>query len=434
MIYPADLSKIANAYYNRGLERAQLQDLSGAAIYLKQSLRFDKYCTNARNLLGLIFFEMGETAAALVQWVISLNLDPENNAADRYLDEIQRKPAVLSNAASTIKRFNQALFLAQNGQEDFAVIELRDIAAKNPKYVKAQLLLSILYMQNSDNVKAGRALMEVLKVDRNNPQALVLMDEVKKRTGRADIEKSRLENAFSHRQMEDDDVILPKARKQATAEQILLYVIAGIAVGLLSFYLLILPTIRKGYRDELNRHIMNNSQELSAVNADYTKPKESYDHLQVEYLDVSQKLTAYEEENAAFTSMYEALNGIIDDFNSGDLLGAVNSYLEIDREKASQEPLLSQLQEVDRLIINDGFNTIVNNGTLEWNAGNMEQAEYYYTLALKIKGDDPEAMYLLARLLQNEDRVAEANALFDRIVGEHPESRYAQRAIEARGY
>ncbi len=434
MIYPADMSKIANAYYNRGLERAQLQDLSGAAIYLKEALRYDKYCTNARNLLGLIFFEMGETASALVQWVISLNLDPKENIADRYLDEVQRKPAVLSNASSTIKRFNQALFLAQNGQEDFAVIELRDIAARNPKYVKAQLLLSILYMQNSENVKAGRALMEVIKVDRNNPQALVLMDEVKKRTGRADIEKSRLENAFSHRQMEDDDVILPKAKRQASAEQILLYVIAGIAVGLISFYLLILPTVRKGYRDELNRNIMNNSQELSAINADYTRLKGKYDSLQAEYSDVSQKLTAYEEENAAFTSMYEKLNGIIDDFNAGNILDAVNSYLEIDRERAAQEPLLGQLQEVDRVIINDGFNTIVANGTTEWNGGNLQEAEYYYGLALKIKQDDPEALYLLARLLQSQDRVGEANALFDRIVGEHPESRYAQRAIEARGY
>ena len=44
MRFDADLTKIANAYYNRGLERAQLQDLSGAAIYLKEALRFDKYC------------------------------------------------------------------------------------------------------------------------------------------------------------------------------------------------------------------------------------------------------------------------------------------------------------------------------------------------------------------------------------------------------
>lgn len=434
MRFDTDLRKIANAYYNRGLERAQLQDLSGAAIYLKEALRFDKYCTDARNLLGLIFFELGETADALVQWVISLNLDPEDNDADRYLDEIQRKPAVLANASSVVKRFNQALFLAQNGQEDFAVIELKDITQKSPKYVKAQLLLAILYMQNSDNIKAGHALMQVLKVDRNNPQALVLMDEVKKRTGRADIERSKLMNAYSHRQMEDDDVILPKAKKQASVDQILIFVLAGIVVGLLSFYLLILPTIRKGYRDELNRNIMDNSQELSGLNADYARLKQNYDELTVNYADVSQKLKAYEEENAAFTSMYEKLNSIIADFNDGDILSAVNSYLEVDRERASQEPLLSQLHEVDRVIINDGFNTVVEMGTKEWNGGNKEQAEYYYKLALQVKGDDPEAMYLLARLLQSEDRITEANALFDRIVGEHPESRYAARAVEARGY
>ncbi len=33
----------------------------------------DKYQKEARNLLGLIFFEMGEVADALVQWVISMN-------------------------------------------------------------------------------------------------------------------------------------------------------------------------------------------------------------------------------------------------------------------------------------------------------------------------------------------------------------------------
>ena len=133
-------------------------------------------------------------------------------------------------------------------------------------------------------------------------------------------------------------------------------------------------------------------------------------------------------------TIQETQDSIIADFNDGDILSAVNSYLEVDRERASQEPLLSQLHEVDRVIINDGFNTVVEMGTKEWNGGNKEQAEYYYKLALQVKGDDPEAMYLLARLLQSEDRITEANALFDRIVGEHPESRYAARAIEARGY
>ena len=56
--------QIANAYYNIGLEKARSRDLSGAVTALKKSLRFDKYQTDARNLLGLIYNEIGEVGAA----------------------------------------------------------------------------------------------------------------------------------------------------------------------------------------------------------------------------------------------------------------------------------------------------------------------------------------------------------------------------------
>ena len=65
MDYSVTLNRIAYVYYNLGLERAKLKDLSGAAELLKKSLHFSKYQTNARNLLGLIYYEMGETADAL---------------------------------------------------------------------------------------------------------------------------------------------------------------------------------------------------------------------------------------------------------------------------------------------------------------------------------------------------------------------------------
>ncbi len=83
MNYERRCRRIGNSYYNRGLSKAQIRDLSGAAADLKKSLQFDKYQTQARNLLGLIYYEMGETAQALVQWVISYNLQPEKNPASR---------------------------------------------------------------------------------------------------------------------------------------------------------------------------------------------------------------------------------------------------------------------------------------------------------------------------------------------------------------
>ena len=58
------------------MEKAGVRDLSGAIESLKISLRFNKLNIDARNLLGLIYYEMGEVVTALTEWVISKNLQP----------------------------------------------------------------------------------------------------------------------------------------------------------------------------------------------------------------------------------------------------------------------------------------------------------------------------------------------------------------------
>ena len=82
----------ANAAYNDGLALAKLHDLSGAIISLSMALRYDKRHTQARNLLGLVYFEYGEPVLALREWVISKNYQPDDNRADYYLKEMQPRP------------------------------------------------------------------------------------------------------------------------------------------------------------------------------------------------------------------------------------------------------------------------------------------------------------------------------------------------------
>ena len=51
MDYMQKIQYAANSFYNRGLELARERDLSGAAECLKRALQFNKYHTDARNLL-----------------------------------------------------------------------------------------------------------------------------------------------------------------------------------------------------------------------------------------------------------------------------------------------------------------------------------------------------------------------------------------------
>ena len=54
----------SNYWYNDGLRKAQIRDLSGAIDLLKRSLKFNKLNVQARNLLGLVYVETGEAVAA----------------------------------------------------------------------------------------------------------------------------------------------------------------------------------------------------------------------------------------------------------------------------------------------------------------------------------------------------------------------------------
>lgn len=433
MKYDVMLEQIANCYYNLGLERARLRDLSGAAELLKKSLTFDKYQKDARNLLGLIFFECGETADALVQWVVSMNLLPQDNIADHYLDEIQRKPAILRICSDNVKRYNQALDYAQNNNEDLAIMQLNQVIQDSPNYIKAHILLALLYMKREDWVKAGRSLYLVLKIDRNNPKALVLMDEVKHNTGRKEVEQSRLKNAFSHRKMTDDDVLIPQEVKQVSPWMVVGYIFVGVILALFAFYLLIMPAKTKALNAENNRELISYTEKLDASNREYAELKDSYDTLESQYAEAADQVSQFENANASFMGQYQALNEIRTALANGDTLQAAKLYTGLDQSQISDATMLQQLQSIKVQMEGSIYQKLADQATSAWNSGNRDQAAELYNLSLAIR-EEPENMYLLGRLYQNMGRTDEANTLFDKIIGAHPDSNYAERARQARGY
>ena len=101
------VKNLSNVYYNDALEKANARDLSGAVVSLRNSLKFNKYNINARNLLGLVYFELGEFVDALCEWVISKNYQSEDNLANKYLEEIQENQGRLETINHTIKKYNQ---------------------------------------------------------------------------------------------------------------------------------------------------------------------------------------------------------------------------------------------------------------------------------------------------------------------------------------
>lgn len=74
----------------------------------------------ARNLLGLVYFETGEVVAALSEWVISKNMQPENNIAADYINRLQKNANRLDTINMSIKKYNQCLEYCKRGSIDMA--------------------------------------------------------------------------------------------------------------------------------------------------------------------------------------------------------------------------------------------------------------------------------------------------------------------------
>ena len=426
--------QIANSYYNLGLEKANIRDLTGAVGCLKKSLRFDKYQMDARNLLGLIFYEMGETADALVQWVISMNLHPTDNPADRYLGEIQRKPGQLEREGQTVKTYNQALWHAQNGNADLAVLQLARTVEANPHFVKAHILLALIYMFREDYVKAGKSLYRVLQIDKNNPKAQWYMTLVKQNTGREEVEKKRLKNAFSHRKMEDDDIIIPPEYKENTGWGSILLITAGLVIGMMVVFFLIMPAKTKALNTEHNQELISYSQSISDLNQQLAALTEEYESLQTRADEMESQLSTIEADQQAVLSQYETVIGILQAYRQEDLMTAAQLYASLDPSLITNESVLAIVNQIMENMTTEGYQTLAELGTSAWNGGDLAAAIQYYEKSLQLVPGNTEVMYLLGRAYQQQGNTDMANQWFTAIIDQYPDSAEAEQAREARGY
>ena len=305
------LSKI---FYNQGLEKASIRDLSGAIACLKQSLMYDKRNIRARNLLGLVYFETGEVVSALSEWVISKNLQPTRNLASEYINKLQANPNKLAAINETIKKYNHALMLCREGHEDMAAIQLRKILTQNSKLIKGYHLLALIQMKNGEWNKARRILKKAARIDKTNTTTLRFLREVDEQTGvttRLEKKKKGLFRSGTKENLDADilgseRVAQPAVYREHSKVSVFFILMAGIAAGAVAFWLLAVPAIRQRIYQEANQQIVQYSESLASQGAELTKAqgeaKESGDTVE----SVTQELTTEQTKSESYQALLQA--------------------------------------------------------------------------------------------------------------------------------
>ena len=285
---------ISNRYYNSGLEKAKVNDLSGALKDLKKSLEFNKKNIDARNLLGLVYYQMGETVSALSEWVISKNFRSTENDADYYLEKVQDNPQDLDNINQAIKKYNLALASAREQNDDLAIIQLKKVVSLHGNFLRAIHLLSLLYIKTGDYDRARKYLMKAQKIDVANTTTLRYLAEIDQQLQELDgpqkenywdEEKEKSVAEASHKIS-----FMSSYREDKPNVMAFVNLLIGVVIGIAVVYYLIVPTMKSNIREEYASQTVDYSQELSTKAATITQQDKKIESLERQVNDLQAEL------------------------------------------------------------------------------------------------------------------------------------------------
>ncbi len=426
--------KLSNTYYNAGLTKAKNRDLSGAADALRRSVKLNKRNIDARNLLGLVYFEMGETVQAFSEWVMSSNIQPDNNPAEKYLVAIQQDKGKVSELNHTIKKFNIALEYAQNGTDDMAIIQLKKVLNQNPNYIKAYQLLALLYLKGGQYERAKKAIKKSMKIDKCNPLSIrylreinEYMDDEKKNDPDKRMERRRnLRGVMVDREyLSGNDVIIPKNnfKEAITGAQSILHVIIGLLLGAALVYFIVMPARLSYVTDKINNVGVEYNQKVAIKNSTISELENQVDTLEKEQEKLKSELAQYTDTGNTVASNYSNLLKAVNYYRLKEYKKAASALSKVDSElKMDSEDFDNVYKWLSGKMSTQIAEDAYNDGIDARDKGNYAKAIESFKECLKSDPDNVDAIYYMAWSYENSGDSTNAKKYFKEIVDNYPNS------------
>ena len=426
-------SRLSNAYYNRGLEKAKVRDLTGAIMMLKKSLEMNKRNTNARNLLGLVFFEMGETVAALSEWVISKHFQVKDNDADIYMNAVSENPTKLDAMNQAIKKYNLALESAKQGSDDLAIIQLKKVVSLNPHFIRAIQFLALLYMKNNEYERARRCLIRASKIDLTNTTTLRYMKELEEIMNGGTTESAPYWSDGALKAEEKGKAITPISTYREEKPNVWLFVnlVLGVIIGIAVVFFLIIPTVRSNVKSEYDQKTRDFNSEVSALNAKLTSALNDVDNLSKKLEDKQEQLDSIqipEFDKEMYNSLISAIYHYTtmkanETLEEEDILEVAGLLTKVDTERMEMNEA-DQLFEVVRAEIYPTAATITyNRGKAAFDTADFELAAQMLSDSYTYDSNNDSTLYNLGKAYQRLEQYEKARECYNTILTKFPESR-----------
>ncbi|MCR5474291.1 MAG: tetratricopeptide repeat protein [Lachnospiraceae bacterium] len=431
---------MSNMLYNDGLAKANVRDISGAITSLSASLKYNKKNTDARNLLGLCYFERGEVVNALSEWIISRNYESKKNLADEYIEYLQSNPSRLETINQTIKKYNQALGFCYQNSRDLAIVQLKKVLSINENLVNGYQLLALLYIETGDYDKARRTLLRVLKIDRNDTTTQRYLKEINslitqmqnKGDGKGENAALVPQEIITY-QNGNDTIIQPVATREKRGFSSIINIAIGLVLGIAITWYLILPQKIKQATVETEADFIAVSEELATEKASHQESVKQAETLEARNEELTRQIEELTGENGATTE-------------NDRLLLAAKRYIE---DPSASADVMEELAEIGPEYLegtSEAFKDLY--ASLQENAAGSALEEYvkvakealktkdyktaieYYLKACELDKENSDYLMDLAYAYRESDDTAGADEIYRRVMEEFPGTQNADDASQ----
>ncbi len=406
----------ANYYYNIGLEKAGMRDLSGAAVQLEKALTYNKKHKDARNLLGLVYYEMGEGGKAYKQWKISSQLVTiEENLANLYIRDMEEHPAVFEDINESAKKFNLALSYAKQGSDDLAMIQIKKVLSIIPNFVRGHILFAVLHMRAGDNEAAKTDLYNVLAIDNMNTTALRYLKELGEKPQNAP-------ELITEKTLKPDNDNLKNVRpvdhyedpSKETWKQFV-YMLIGLAIGVIAMFVLVIPSVKAGVSIDYNNLKKEYEQTVQEKDDEISQLQEDKESLETENTNLNKSLKVYEGSDGE-DSMYDNLLKAFDAYADNDYVEAAKYLAKISKKDLPSKYSQNLYSTMKDTSYTNAANQLYESGMEKLNAYKYEDALKDFKNAYKYSDNDYETLYELAWCLKKTGEEEKAQEYFYDII------------------
>ena len=437
MDYTRKIVYQSNYWYNDGLRKAQMRDMSGAIVSLRRSLQFNRENIAARNLLGLVYYGIGEVPEALVEWIISKNLRPRDNIADSYIKNVQSSAKELEMINLTIKNFNQCLVYCRQNGEDLAVIQLKQVISAHPDFLKAYQLLALVYLHTEQFSRARQVLRTARKLDTTNEITLHYIHELMQHKGRGSRRNDKKKEDAVEYNLGNETIIQPKHSrlKEMSSHLAVANIFIGAAIGAALIWFLVAPAVNQARSDRMNDQMREYTDKITSLEAQVSAQTRTLDN----YRSTGESVAADAEAAQTTRDSYEALMAVADQYDSGDYSDAAmaDTLINVNRDAlgASAQALYDQISaEIYPNACESNFET----GTQALASQDYQGAidAFYKVVRMNEGYNSGQALYNLAQAYQGNADNENAAVYYQKVVDSYGDSEYAadaQSALDAIG-